>query len=72
MSIEQVIIMIYSYIMHEDSRLESACIELSKFVTDMKVSSVYVRKYYEARLKYDHFREFERCIYDILRYYDIG
>lgn len=65
----QIIIALYSYLWHEEARLDQNREEYSRYATDQSASSSCARRYYEARLKYDNFREFSSKIYDILRYY---
>lgn len=66
----QTIIAIYSYLWHEEARLDHDREECSLYATDNSASTNCTRNYYEARLKFDYFREFSRKIFEILRYYE--
>lgn len=71
MNSNQIIIALYSYILHQDARLENDYNEAAKFAFGKRVTSSQIMKYWIARLKYEHFREFSHAITDILSFYEI-
>lgn len=70
MDINQIVIAIYSYLFHQDSRLEADYRQASDFSSGRHITSNQIFRTYLAKLKYEHFREFSRAISDILNYYE--
>lgn len=70
MDMNQIIIAIYSYILHQDARLEADYKNASKMLEGRRVMSSQILRYWIAKLKYENFREFSRAISEILDYYN--
>ena len=67
----QIIIALYAYLLHQDSRLETQYTNAAKFSFGSRVSSIQIMSYWIAKLKYEHFREFSNAITEILSFYEI-